>query len=119
VDACIASVKSLTIKNKTRKALFSSISTPPDVIITRWASWLNGALYYCKNLPAIRLIISQIDGDGIIVEKAKQAVENPKPFQELIAVKECYSGLIEILKGFESSKFTIGNCLTAITKLDF
>ncbi|KAF9761702.1 hypothetical protein NGRA_2449 [Nosema granulosis] len=35
VDNCITSIKELTIKNKTRAALFYEIGSPPNVILTR------------------------------------------------------------------------------------
>ena len=44
-----------TIKNKDRKKDFhdASLPSPPDLVITRWATWLRAALYYSKNLPAL------------------------------------------------------------------
>ncbi|KAF9762779.1 hypothetical protein NGRA_1755 [Nosema granulosis] len=76
VDNCIASIKALTIKNKTRAALFYEIGSPPSLILTRWSSWLKAALYYCKYLPIVRNIVMKIDSDWVLVTNAKNAVES-------------------------------------------
>ena len=49
-----------TIKNKDRKTDFhdACLPSPPDPVITRWATWLRAALYYSKNLPAVRTIVN-------------------------------------------------------------
>ena len=48
VDQLIAKVKAVIIKNKTRQVKFSAIGCPPQLVPTRWGSWLNAALYYAK-----------------------------------------------------------------------
>ena len=50
VDQLIAKVKSVTIKNKTIQAKFSSVGYPPQPVPARWASWLNAALSYATKL---------------------------------------------------------------------
>ena len=57
VDQLIGSINNAIVKNKTRLNDFAEIGSPPDTIITRWASWLNTALYYGKNLPAVQSIV--------------------------------------------------------------
>ena len=48
------------IKNKDRKKDFhdAGLPSPPDSVITRWATWLRAALYYSENLPAVRTIVN-------------------------------------------------------------
>ena len=52
----IATIKAATIKNKDRKKDFhdAGLPSPPDPVITRWATWLGAALYYSENLAAVR-----------------------------------------------------------------
>ena len=47
VDEIIAMIKAATIKNKDRKKDFydTGLPSPPDPVITRWATWLRAALY--------------------------------------------------------------------------
>ena len=49
-----------TIKNKDRKKDFHDAGLPSslDPVIARRATWLGGALYYSKNLPAVRTIVN-------------------------------------------------------------
>ena len=44
----ITTIKAATIKNKDRKKDFfdAGLPSPPDPVITRWATWLRAALYY-------------------------------------------------------------------------
>ena len=60
IDQVIATIKAATIKNKDPKKDFhdAGLSSPPDPVITRWATWLRAALYYSENLPAVRTIVN-------------------------------------------------------------
>ena len=77
VDLLIASVKMITIKNRTTMSLFSGIGIPPAVIVTRWSSWLRAALYYANNLPGVRRVIDTLFDEGVLVKRAKEAVNEP------------------------------------------
>ena len=48
IDNVIAMIKAATIKNNDRKKDFldADMPSPPDPVITRWATWLGAALYY-------------------------------------------------------------------------
>ena len=48
IDEVIATIKAATIKNRDRKKDFhdAGLPSPPDPVITRWATWLRAALYY-------------------------------------------------------------------------
>ena len=58
VDELVAMVKAVTIKNRSRRAFFTSIGQPPQPVVTRWGSWLTAAFYYSRNLPEVRNIVS-------------------------------------------------------------
>ena len=60
IDEVIATIKAATIKNKDRNKDFhdAGLPSPPDPVITRWATWLRAALYYSENLPAVRTIVN-------------------------------------------------------------
>jgi hypothetical protein len=45
-DLLISSMRMALLKNKERKNHFEIIKTQPDVIVTRWSSWLRAAIYY-------------------------------------------------------------------------
>ena len=60
VDQVIAKVNSATVENKTRQPKFASIGCSHQPVVARWKSWLNAALYYSKNLPAVKAIAKKI-----------------------------------------------------------
>ena len=76
VDKIIAKVKPATVKNPTRKSIFQSaeLQLPPEPVVTRWASWLNAAIYYSKNVHQVRSIFEEINDGGLLVERAKKAL---------------------------------------------
>ena len=51
--------------------MFDSTGQPPQVIVTRWGSWLSAALFYSENLPAVKLAMEEISEDGKIKTAAK------------------------------------------------
>ena len=57
VDNLIARAKASTVKNKTRRQIFSDIGSPPEPIVTHWGSWLHAAEYYATNLIKVREIV--------------------------------------------------------------
>ena len=69
IDEIIAMIKAATIKNKDRKKDFhdAGLPSPPDLVITRWATWLRAALYYNENLPAVHTIVNNWTSAGLLV----------------------------------------------------
>ena len=73
IDEVIATIKAITIKNKNRNKDFhdAGLPSPPDPVITRWATWLRAALYYSENLPAVHTIVNNWTSAGLLVNRAK------------------------------------------------
>ena len=71
IDEIIATIKAATIKNKDRKKDFhdAGLPSPPDPVITRWATWLRAALHYSENLPAVRTIVNNWTSAGLLAEQ--------------------------------------------------
>lgn len=115
VDKLIASVKAAIVKNKSRKEMFRSIGLPPDTIVTRWASWLNAALYYADNLPAVRAIVDEFGGDGVLVNRAKEAVSDHDLPRDLMSISRDYKCLVEYVLKAESPAY---NMVTAYRDLN-
>ena len=76
IDEVIATIKAATIKNKDRKKDFcdAGLSSPPDPVITKWATWFRAALYYNENLPAVRTSVNNCTSAGLFVSRAKDAI---------------------------------------------
>ena len=76
VNNLIARVKAVIVKNKTRRALFTEIGSPPEPIVTRWGKWIASAEYYAENIVQVKEIVNSFSANGILVQKAKEAVNN-------------------------------------------
>ena len=70
IDEVVATIKAATIKNKDRKKDFhdAGLSSPLDPLITRWATWLRAAVYFCENLPVVCTIVK--NWSGLLVSRA-------------------------------------------------
>jgi hypothetical protein len=119
VDQLISRIKNATIKNKTRSRDFAAIGCPPDTIVTRWGSWLNTALYYGKNLPAVRRIVRSWNGTGILLSQAQEIVEDATLMNNLMEIETCYSGLIDVIQRLEGAACGISEGYALVRNLDF
>jgi len=80
VDSLIANVKNIFLKAPIRintfKELYPDLSLPPQPVITRWGTWLEGADYYRKNLGSIKNVLSELDSSSAMaIEQAKAVME--------------------------------------------
>ena len=76
VDNLIARVKAVIVKNKTRRTLFTEIGSLPEPMVTHWGTWIASAEYYAKNIVQVKEIVNSFSANGIMVQKAKEAVNN-------------------------------------------
>ena len=108
IDEIIATFKAATIKIKDRKNDFhdAGLPSPPDPVITRWATWLRVALYYSENLPAVCNVVNNWTSAGLLVSRAKDTfnVENLVP--DLVKINQ-YRTLAANVKFLEGSVCTI------------
>ena len=90
IDEVIATIKTATIKNKNRNKDFydAGLSSPPDSVITRWATWFRAALYYSENLPAVRTIVNNWTSAGFLVSKAKDAINVEDLVPDLVKINQ-------------------------------
>ena len=58
------------MKNKNRCNKFNEIDTSPQLVLTRWGTWLNAAEYYAKNLaPNVAKLLAEIHCDYQVLPK--------------------------------------------------
>ena len=91
IDEIIATIKAATIKNKDRKKDFhdAGLPSPPDPVITRWATWLRAALHYSKSLPAVRTIVNNWTSADLLVSRAKDAINVEGLVPDLVKINQC------------------------------
>ena len=98
VDNLVARVKATTIKNKSRQAKFRHIGSSPEPVVTRWGTWLKAADYYADNLIETKKIVNEFEGNGILVKRAKEAVNDAGITASLLKIKWDYSQIPKIIQ---------------------
>ena len=75
IDEIIATIKVAIIKNNNRIKDFhdAGLPSPPESVITRWATWLRAALYYRVKTFQLFVPLSTIGqvSVGLLVSRAK------------------------------------------------
>ena len=118
IDEVIAMIKAATIKNKDRKKDFhdAGLPSPPDPVITRWATWLRAALYYSENLPAIRTIVNNWTSAGL--SRAKDAINVEDLMSDLVKINQ-YRTLAANVEFLQGSACTIIKAYGLLKNMQF
>ena len=108
IDETTVTIKAAAIKNKDRKKDFhhAGLPSPPDPVISRWATWLRAALYYSENLPAVRAIVNNWTTAGLLVSRAKDAINVEDLVPDLVEINQ-YRTLAANVEFLEGSACTI------------
>ena len=99
--------------------MFAAIGYPPQPIVTRWASRLNAAFYYADNLPDVKRIVGEFQGDGLLVTRAKEAIASEHLAKDLLSIDRDYKCLIELVTKCKSSMYTISDAFNDLKSLSF
>ena len=104
IDDVIATIKTAAIKNKDRKKDFhdAGLPSPLDPVITRWTTWFRAALYYNENLPYVRTIANNRTSAGMLVSRAKDAINVKDLVPDLVKINQ-YRTLSAYVEFFEES----------------
>ena len=111
-------MKAATVKNLTRKQKFIEIGIPPMPVVTRWGTWLGAVKYYSNNLQAVKTIIRNFHGNGILVQKCLDAINNSELENDLISVDRCYFGILALIDDFKGRFLTIKEGMSGISELN-
>ena len=120
IDEVIATIKAATIKNKDRKKDFDNacLPFPFDPVFTKWATWLRAALYYNENLPAVRTIVNNWTSEGLLVSRAKDAINVKDLVPDLVKINQ-YRTLAANIEFLEGSACTITEAYCTIKNMQF
>ena len=120
IDEVIATIKAATIKNKDRKKHFhdAGLPSPPDPVITRWATWLRAALCYSENLPAVRTIVNNWTSAGLLVSRAEYAINVEGLVSDLVKINK-YRTLAANVEFLEGSACTITKAYGLLKNMKF
>ena len=120
IDEIIATITAATIKNKDCKKDFhvAGLPSPPDPVITRWAAWLRAVLYYSENLPAVRTIVNNWTSAGLLVSRAKEAINVEDLVPDLVKINQ-YRTLAANVEFLEGSACTITEAYGLLKNMQF
>ena len=118
IDEIVATIKAATMKNKGRKKDFhdAGLPSPPDPVITRWATWLRAALYYSENLPAVRTIVNNWTSAGL--SRAKDTINVEDLVLGLVKINQ-YRTLAANVEFLEGSAYTIIKAYGLLKNMQF
>ena len=115
IDEVIATIKAATIKDRKKDFHDAGLPSPPDPVITRWATWLRAALYYGENLPAVRTIVNNWTSADLIVSRAKDAINVEGLVSDLVKINQ-YRTLAVNVEFLERSACTITKACGGLLK---
>lgn len=95
VDELVSNVKKSFLKVPSRiqtlKSIVPDIPLPPQPILTRWGTWIDAVLYYCKHFEIIKNIIDMLDeNDAESIKKCKQILKTNNLEANLAFIKSNY-----------------------------
>ena len=120
IDEVIATIKAATIENKDHRKDFhdAGLPSPPDPVITRWATWLRAALYYSENLPAVHTIVNNWTSAGLLVSRAKDAINVEGLVSDLVKIHQ-YRTLAANVEFLGGSACTITKAYGLLKNMQF
>ena len=118
VDELIAKVKALTVKNKARRILFNVIAASATS-----HNQMDQLVECCSLLllipSEVNAIVENLNESGILVQRAKEALEPQNLSAQLFQIKEQYSDVANVVQKMESSHCTIGKAFQDVMSLNF
>ena len=90
IDEVIATIKAAAVKNKDCKKDFhdGGLPSPPDPVITKWATWLRAVLYCNENLSAVCTIVKNWTSAGLLISRAKDAINEENLVPDLVKMNQ-------------------------------
>lgn len=123
VDKLISIVKKIFIKAPLRVKKFKqdspSLPLPPQPILTRWDTWLNGVEYYCENYEDIKKIVSTFDSSDASSIKIVQESFSPTLLGNLASIKSNYGGIMTAISRLETVGLELHESLGVVKNVEF
>jgi hypothetical protein len=121
VNDLVSSIKSILSKSPYRRQLYKSITDlplPPDVVVTRWGTWLNFCFYLCDNLPTIENFLNELDttDKNKSINRAQELITNNQVQDDLIYIKK-FKPLVDGIKKLQTLGLTIKDQLDIVLKI--
>ena len=120
IDAVVKAMKAATVKNKERCKNFrdAGLPSPPAPVVTRWATWLEAAFFYAEHLPVVRNIVNNWKSGGILVTRAKEAINEDQLISDLVLILQ-YQPLARNVELLEATDCRMADAFKLIKNMDF
>ena len=106
VNKIISCMKKVLKKSNKRKMQFRNLTglpLPPEVVITRWGSWLEAVFYFGHNFDLIRKFILNLKDKSKAITESKQLIKEPNLKLKILELIQ-YDYLPEAIKKLETKQ---------------
>lgn len=119
VDKIVANVKNIFKKAPSRVQIFKNyapeIPLPPEPIITRWGTWINAVLYYCKYYDKIRDVINMLDSnDALSIKVSKKNLVKEHVQNNLVYITSNFKVLSESILKLQTKNMPLAESLSIV-----
>lgn len=88
---------------------------PPEPVITRWGTWINAAIYYCKHFEIIFNIVNKLDSeDALSIKNAKKYLATPHIKNDLVYIKSNFSSLTTSITKLQTEGMSLADSIEII-----
>ena len=117
----VSSITNILSKSPYRRQLYKTttgLCLPPDVVITRWGTWLTCCFYLKKNLSAVKSFIGLLEGEtkSRSIATAKKIIESNKVEDELIYINR-FNCIVEGIKNLEALGLTLKEQVNIVNQI--
>jgi Protein of unknown function (DUF 659) len=123
VNMLISSVKKVFLKAPSRRRFFlretkNRIPLPPSVIVTRWGTWIEAAIYYAENFEEIKKVVDSLDiSDAECIGEAQKTLKAKKLREELIFIKTNFACISKTIERLETRGLKLNDSLELVASV--
>jgi len=123
VDQLISNIKKIFRKAPSRMLLFKTeapdLPLPPELVITRWGTWINAAIYYCEHFEIIFNIVNKLDSeDALSIKNAKKYLATPHIKNNLVYIKSNFSSLTTSITKLQTEGVSLADSIEIIENVN-
>ena len=106
VDKLVANGKKIFLKSASRATVFREtapgIPLPPQPILTRWGSWIRGAIYYAENFEAFSSVVDNLDPrEASSIHIVQELTRSKPPDADLAYIRTNFASLPPAIERLE------------------
>ena len=116
VDKLVSNVKKIFRKAPARCKKFKQIAPevplPPEVVLTRWGTWLNAVKDYVAHYEKMKQVIAEFDGeDALAINTARELFDEPSLRNDLSYIAAHFVKIAETIAQLEERNMQLPDAL--------